>query len=240
MLGGSCSTCCGGGGGWYCYGEPSCVCPQSSIQSIIVDISCTDYLLHARYSTIGQTWYGSYLSMLSQVNGVHSLARNSTLTDNWEKYFSPSFYNIGGCVYCNTPGLNIRYSNGLLTICTYYAYLSQNEQRVSGLGVQQYFSKGDTVNYGTGSFVFGGASPIQGDTYDPYNPNGPRIWFWNTSASCWRFQSQCVNDVRVWSPVIPSTSVNGVPYDVGLMQASSDKTVVGANTLTINSITFGF
>jgi len=242
---------CGCCGGWYCVGgDQSCVCPTEAITAVTVDITAGDFLLHGSYKDIsGSTWHGSYLSMLSRLDGVHSLVPSNSTRAYWTKSFSPFMQNIGGCVYCNDGTTDIKVSLEFwggrttinVTLCSYWASIVHTQYN----DVPNYFAKGDTARFGSDSIVFGDWSRSTsgvGDTYNPYDQAGPRAIWWNTSAWCWQFRSECINGQRSWSPSIPATATASDWYNGALnwIPMSTIDSVSGKDSFSVNSILLSY
>jgi hypothetical protein len=248
--------CCGG---WYCVGgDQSCKCAPTAISSVSISVTATDFIRHSRYrDNNGTLWYVSFLSVMAHLNGTHTLTPDTTKTF-WTKSFSLGLPNIGGCVYCPTSEADITVTTeDRLTayrisakLCSYHAWVARNEA-VSGM--PQYFDKGDQVVvsgggnsqvFGQRTFTFGGSQGAGiGDTYDPYDPLGPRVVWWNTSADCHLVSSQCLDGVRTWS--LPSvygraaSSYYTVQYDPTKGAEVIDK-ISGTDATTINSVNVSY
>lgn len=252
---------CGCCGGWYCSGDESCKCAPNAISSVSISVTASDFIRHSRYrDNNGTLWYVSFLSVMGHLNGTHTLTPDTTKTF-WTKRFSLELPNIGGCVYCPTSEADITVTTEdtfalyrtSAKLCTYHAWVARNEL-VSGM--PQYFEKGEQVVvpggggssgvFGPRTFTFGGSQGSGiGDTYDPYNPLGPRVVWWNTSADCHLVSSQCQSGVRKWNPSLPSvygrdeSSYYKVRYDPTKGAEVIDK-ISGTDATTINSVNVSY
>lgn len=237
---------CGCCGGWYCSGgDQSCVCPTESISGITVSITATDFLLHAQYRDISNTPnYGSYLHMISRLNGTHALAPLSSEKDFWAKSFSPIRTNQGGCVLCQSNGQDIRvsfspiFNNRItVTLCSYWSSIVTTGSD-SGL---QYFDEGDTIRVGDRTYTFG-----QYDSVSENNVGNPdrlrNVRIAPSAAFCWSLVSQCVNGQRQWSPPMASTMVASESYGgvLAWIPISTADSVTGQDSLTVNSVTISY
>jgi hypothetical protein len=246
MLGGSCSSCCGG---WYCDGgDESCACPTTSINSVTVSITATDFLAHAQYRDISNTpWYGSYLHMISRLNGTHSLTASGSTKAYWTKKFSPVRINQGGCVLCPDNGDDIKVSFDTfagrtdcnITLCSYWSSIATTGTSAGGT---KYFSQGDAIRLNDRTWTFGQyASVAEDNTSNPDRLASVRD-FIPSAAFCWLFSSQCVNGQRQWSPPIPSTISADGQFGGALFwrTLSTSDSTAGSDSLTLNSVTISY